>query len=128
VLFTEKEVASMSDAIRSVAIALVLGVLALLFLAVGLFICLGQHEGHSTIGGRQVIVRSTLLTGIGVADGSPNGQPMTVNVGGRSVLVSADEVDVVGVRKVALAPECKKVEIVQASGGVRVLLDGVEAK
>ena len=118
----------MWDAIRSVVIALVLGVLALLVLAIGLFICLGQHEGHSTIGGREVIVRTPLMTGIGIGDGSPYGQPMTVNVGGRSVLVSADEVDVIGVRKVALAPECKKVEIVQASGGVQVLLDGVEAK
>jgi hypothetical protein len=126
--FRSSEGSIMADAIRSAAIALILGVLALFVLAVGLFVLLSQYEGHSTIGGRQVIVRTPPLGGLGVGDGASTGKPMNVRVGGHSVVVSADEIDVVGVKKVVLTPDCKKIEIVQAIGGVQVLLDGVEVK
>jgi len=44
--------------------------------------------------------------------------------GGQSVVVSADEVEVVGVRKVKLPPGCKKVEVVEIRGASGILLDG----
>jgi hypothetical protein len=53
---------------------------------------------------------------------------MRVDVGGQSVLVTDDEVDVAGERKIALTSDCKKVEIVQVSTGVKVFLDGVEVR
>ena len=119
----------MADLLRSLIVVFVIGVLVLFASAVGLLVCRGTIEAHSTVAGRQVIVRTPMLSGIGIADGSSwAGKPMRAEVGGQSVLVSAGEVDVVGVRKVSLAPTCKKIEIVQASGGLQVFLDGVEAK
>ena len=118
----------MANAVRSAAVTVVVGFLVLLMVGVGLFIGVAQVEGRSTVGGRQVIVRSGALGGIGIADASASSKSMKVDVGGRLVLVGADEIEVVGVRKVSLAPECQKVEIVQTRGDVRVFLDGVEAK
>lgn len=117
----------MANAIRSVTVAAVLVIVMLLLGAVGLVISFAQVEGRSSIGSRQLIVRTTGLRGIGMADGVNAGAPTTVNVGGHTVLVGADEVEVVGVRRVSLAPGCKQVEIVQGKGGLKVLLDGVES-
>jgi hypothetical protein len=117
-----------ANAVRSVAVTVVVGFLVLLMVGVGLVIGTGQVEGRSTVGGRQVIVRSGAFSGIGISDASASRKSMKVEVGGRLVLVGADEIEVVGVRKVSLAPECQKVEIVQSRGDVQVFLDGVEAK
>jgi len=118
----------MANDVRSAAVTVVVGFLVLLMVGIGLFIGVGQVEGRSTVGGRQVIVRSGAFGGIGIADASASSKSMKVDVGGRLVLVGADEIEVVGVRKVSLAPECQKVEIVQTRGDVRLFLDGVEAK
>ena len=58
---------------------------------------------------------------------SLNGRSATAEVGGQSVRVSAEEVEVIGVRTVKLPAACKKVELVETRGGVRILLDGASA-
>jgi hypothetical protein len=84
-----------------------------------------RAEARTTVGSRQVVASSThLLSGVGV---SSDGQTATVQVGGQSALVSAEEVEIVGVRKVRLPAACKKVELLETRGNIRILLDGASA-
>ena len=118
----------MSDAVRSIVVAVALCVLLLLVAAAGLVVFTGQTEARTNFGSRQLVVRSSLLRGIGIQDGSPTTKPAQVNLGGQTVLVSEAEIDVVNVRKIALPADCQKIEIVQTQARVQVLLDGIEAR
>ena len=55
----------MANDVRSAAVTVVVGFLVLLMVGVGLFIGVGQVEGRSTVGGRQVIDLTTLAAGDG---------------------------------------------------------------
>ncbi len=118
----------MSDACRSIVVAVALCVLLLLVAAAGLVVFTGRAEARTNFGSRQLVVRSSLLRGIGIQDGSPTTKPTEVRLGGQTVLVSAADVEVVNVRKIVLPADCQKIEIVQTHGHVQVLLDGIEAR
>jgi hypothetical protein len=65
---------------------------------------------------------------LGPARFQSDGKTATVRLGSHTTLVTADHVELPGGRTIKIPAECKRVELLGARSGVRLLFDGHEQK